>query len=87
MVLSCTLGLAGCDFRGRTLSRQHAPLCFELRFGDSQVSSGLLDGQSIRKRIDLEKEVACGYTGVLGNRELNNAATDCRCDANDIGIK
>jgi hypothetical protein len=78
--------LVGRDYRGRTLGRQHAPLCFELRFGDIQVSCGLLDGQSIRKRIDLEQKVARAHTGVLGNRELNDAAADRRCDMNDIGI-
>ena len=46
----------------------------------------MLDGQPIRERIDLEKKVARGHTGVLGNRELNNAAADCRCDVNDIGV-
>jgi len=86
MVLSGVFCLVGGDYRGRTLGRQHASLCFELRFGDIQVSCGLLDGQSIRKRIDLEKKVARGHTGVLGNRELNNAAADRRCDMNDIGI-
>jgi hypothetical protein len=29
---------------------------------------------------------ALGHAGVLADRELNNAAANCRCDVNDIGI-
>jgi hypothetical protein len=86
MVFSRTFCLVGCDDCSRTLGGQLAPLSLELCFGDIQVSGGLLDGQTIRKRIDLEKEAPLSDAHILNDGEFNDTATDSGGDVHNIRI-
>jgi len=68
------------------LRRQYAALRIQGGLRNVQTRSRLIDSETIRHRVDLEKQITCRNMAILDDRDIRYAPPHLGRDVDNIGV-